>query len=303
MDKGQLDGLLALKLVADKRSFTAAAEALRVSPPAVSKMIKQLERRMGTTLLTRTTRATSPTEAGERFLGQAGPALDIILAAMTEAGQNSLKPAGRLRINVPTMVYPNFLKPIVSTFIKKFPEVIVEICCENAASDIFERGFDAGIRVSEILAKDMIALKLFGPLRFVVVGSPKYFSKAGRPKHPKDLLAHECIRVGQGNRVYDSWEFESKGKDFDVQVKGSLITNDSMLALDATIDGQGLLYTTEDSVADKLVSGKLEIVLESYASSSSGYYLYYPQLSQVQPKLRAFIEHVKVSKGSLGAKI
>jgi DNA-binding transcriptional LysR family regulator len=296
MEKNQLDGLLALKLVADKRNFTAAANALRVSPQAISKMIKELEKRMGVTLLTRTTRTTSPTEAGERFLRQAGPALDQILLAMNDAVSFSVKPTGRLRLNVPPVIYANYLKRIVTTFIKKYPEVSVELCFENAATDIFKRGFDAGIRVSDILAKDMVALKLFGPVRFVVAGSPKYLNKVERPKHPKDLLTHDCIRVGVGERVYDRWEFESKGKAFEVQVKGSLITNDSNLALEAAVDGYGLVYTNEDGITDKVESGKLEIVLNQFAPNSDGYYLYFPQRSQVQPKLRAFIDHIHDQK-------
>jgi len=293
MDKNQLDGLLALKLVADKRNFTAAAQALRVSPSAISKMIRQLETRLGVTLLTRTTRTTSLTEAGERFLSQAGPGLELILAAMEDAGSLAEKPAGRLRLNAPQMIYPNFLKEVVSSFSKKYPDVSVEIFFENAATDVFERGFDAGIRVSDILAKDMVALKLFGPIRWVVAGAPGYLDRFGRPKHPKDLLSHNCICGGAGNRVYDRWEFESKGKAFEVQVKGSLILNDLLLVLDATLDGAGLVYTTEDLIIDKVEAGSLEIVLGEYAPTSTGYYLYYPQRSQVHPKLRAFIEHVK----------
>jgi DNA-binding transcriptional LysR family regulator len=293
MDKNQLDGLLALKLVTDKRNFTAAAQALRVSPSAISKMIRQLETRLGVTLLTRTTRTTSLTEAGERFLSQAGPGLELILAAMEDAGSLAEKPAGRLRLNAPQMIYLNFLKEVVSSFSKKYPDVSVEIFLENAATDIFERGFDAGIRVSDILAKDMVALKLFGPIRWVVAGAPGYLDRFGRPKHPKDLLSHNCICGGAGNRVYDRWEFESKGKAFEVQVKGSLILNDLLLVLDATLDGAGLVYTTEDLIIDKVGAGSLEIVLGEYAPTSTGYYLYYPQRSQVHPKLRAFIEHVK----------
>jgi DNA-binding transcriptional LysR family regulator len=293
MDKNQLDGLLALKLVADKRNFTAAAGALRVSPSAISKMIRQLETRLGVTLLTRTTRTTSLTEAGERFLSQAGPALELILAAMEDAGSLAEKPAGRLRLNAPQMIYPNFLKEVVSSFSKKYPDVSVEIFLENAATDVFERGFDAGIRVSDILAKDMVALKLFGPIRWVVAGAPGYLDQFGRPKHPKDLLSHNCICGGAGNRVYDRWEFESKGKAFEVQVKGSHILNDLLLALDATLDGVGLIYSTEDLIIDKVEAGSLEIVLSEYAPTSTGYYLYYPQRSQVHPKLRAFIEHVR----------
>lgn len=293
MDKDQLDGLLALKLVADKRNFTAAAKTLRVSPSAISKMIRQLEARLGVTLLTRTTRATSLTEAGEKFLEQAGPALEVIFSAMNEVGSLADKPVGRLRLNVPQLIYPNFLKAVVANFIQKYPDITVEIFFENATTNIFERGFDAGIRVSDILAQDMVALKLLGPIRWVIAGAPKYLDKFGRPEHPKDLLSHHCICVGAGERVYDRWEFENEDKEFAVQVRGSLIMNDATLALDAALDGFGLLYASENAIMDKVEAGKLEIVLDQYAATSAGIYLYYPQRSQVHPKLRAFIEHVK----------
>jgi DNA-binding transcriptional LysR family regulator len=298
MDKNQLDGLLALKLVADARNFTAAARTLRVSPSAVSKMIRQLEERLGVTLLTRTTRATSPTEAGERFLLQAGPALEIIMAAMADAGSSAEKPAGRLRLNVPQLIYPNFLKSAVASFVAKYTDVSVEMFIENAATNIFERGFDAGIRVSEILEQDMVALKLMGPVPWVVAGSPKYLDAYGRPEQPKDLLSHDCICVGAGERIYDRWEFESEGKELAVQVKGSLVTNDATIALDATVAGAGLIYTNEVALSDKVALGELEIVLGDFAGSSTGIYLYYPRKSRVAPKLRAFIEHINEIKAS-----
>jgi DNA-binding transcriptional LysR family regulator len=293
MDKNQLDGLLALKLVAEKRNFTAAADELGISAPAISKMIKQLESRLGVTLLNRTTRSTSLTEAGTRFLSQAGPGLEQILGAINDVGNFSEKPSGLLRINLPRNLYPSYLKPLVSSFINKYPDISVELYFEDAASDVVGRGFDAGIRLSDILAKDMVALKLFGPVRFIAVGSPKYLNKVGRPKHPKDLLTHKCILVRIGHWLYDNWEFEQKGKPLQVQVKGPLIFNDSIAALDASIDGHGLMYTHEDAVKDKLESGKLEVVLPQYAAESTGFYLYYPHRSQVQPKLRAFIDHIK----------
>jgi len=293
MEKDQLDGLLAFSLVAEKRSFTAAAEMLRISPSAVSKLIKQLEVRLGVTLLTRTTRATSLTEAGEKFFNKSAPALESIFVAMKEAGSLGEKPAGRLRLNIPQMIYPNYLKSVVESFNTKYPDVTVEIFFENAATNIFEKGFDAGIRVSNILAQDLVAIKLFGPIRYVVAGAPQYFKKFGRPEHPKDLLTHACLCVGSGVRVYDRWEFESEGKSFMVQVSGALITNDMMVATDAALDGRGLIFVSEDSIADKVESGSLEIVLRQYAETSDGIYLYYPQRSQVHPKLRVFIEHIK----------
>jgi len=297
MNQNALDGLMALRLVADKRNFTAAAAELDISPPAISKIIKLLERRLGVALLSRTTRSTSLTEAGERFLNQAGPAVDQILAAIKDLGTYASKPSGLLRLNLPLFSYSSYLAPRIGSFLMRYPEVSVELFFEDAATDVVEKGFDAGIRDSDILAKDMVAIKLFGPIRFVIVGAPKYFKRKGRPKHPKELLSHDCIRVRvDAGWIYDRWEFEQKGKAFQVQVKGSLLLNDATLALNAASDGLGLMYVTEDIAKEKISSGKLEIVLKPYAPSSDGYYLYYPRRSQVQPKLRAFIEHLEKEK-------
>lgn len=294
MKKDQLDGLLALKLVAEKRNFTAAAEELGVSASAMSQMIKQLEARFGVTLLTRTTRSTSLTQAGEQFLMQSGPAIDQILAAIDAVGSFAEKPSGLLRINMPRFIYTTYLEEIVSSFGKKFPDVTLEVFLEDGASEIFENGFDAGIRLSDILAKDMVAIKIAGPIRFVVVASPKYLNKHGRPKHPRDLLGHNCICMRLGKSyVYDNWEFESKGREFRVHVKGSLIFNDSLLSLQSAVKGLGLSYMIEDGVSDYVKNGRLEIVLAGFASHSSGFYLYYPSRAQVLPKLRAFIDHMQ----------
>jgi DNA-binding transcriptional LysR family regulator len=298
MLKDQLDGLLALKLVADRRSFTAAAAALRISPSAISQIIRQLERRVGIALLTRTTRSMSLTEAGERFLAQAGPAIDQILAAMEDLGTFARKPSGQLRINLPRAVYPTYLAPLLTSFAQAYPDITVELYFEDGQSDIVGSGFDAGIRLSDILVKDMIATKLFGPVRFIVAASPRYLDRAGRPKHPKDLLSHNCITSRLGSRLYDGWEFEHKGKDFQVQVKGTLIFNDSALIARAAIDGMGMIYTAEDAIREEVRAGKLEIVLAPYAATSAGFYLYYPSQSQALPKLRAFIDHVKARRAA-----
>lgn len=294
MNKDHLDGLIALRLVADKRNFTAAADELGITASGVSQIIKQLESRLGVALLSRTTRSTSLTEVGEQFLAQAGPALDQILTALEAVGSYAQKPSGLLRLNMPRLIYPTYLAPIIASFSKKYPDVCVEIFFEDQTSDIVESGFDAGVRLSDILAKDMVAIKLFGPVKFVVAGAPKYFNKMGRPKYPKDLLSHNCmpIRLGRSG-LYDRWEFEHKGEAFQVQVKGSLIFNDSLVMRDAAVDGVGIIYTTEDSIADKLKAGKLEIVLSQFSATSAGFYLYYPNRAQVQPKLRAFIDHLK----------
>lgn len=298
MYNDRLNGLVALKTVAETRNFTAAAKTLGVSPSAVSQTIKQLEQRLGVALLSRTTRSTSLTEAGERFLDRAGPALDQILVALERVGSYAEKPSGLLRINLPRQVYVAYLAPFVASFTQKHPEITLELFFEDQQSDVVEKGFDAGIRLSDILAKDVVAIKLFGPVRFVTAASPKYLDAMGRPKHPKDLLSHNCIRPRLGAGVYERWEFEQKGKEFQVQVKGSLILNDSLLILDAAEHGLGVIYTTENTAMNKARSGKLEVILKSFACTSAGFYLYYPNRSQVLPKLRAFIEHIKTESKS-----
>ncbi len=235
----------------------------------------------------------SLTEAGERFLAQAGPAIDRILAAMEELGTYARKPSGLLRINLPRAVYPTYLAPVLNSFAERYPDITVELCFEDGQSDIVGSGFDAGIRLSDILMKDMIATKLYGPVRFVTAAAPRYLDKRGRPRHPKDLLTHNCITSRLGERLYDGWEFEHKGKDFQVQVKGSLIFNDSFLITRAAVDGMGVIYMADDAIREEVRSGQLEIVLAPFAASSTGFYLYYPSQSQALPKLRAFIDHMK----------
>lgn len=185
---------------------------------------------------------------------------------------------------------------MIRTFIEKYPDITVELSFDEHQSDIVGNGFDAGIRLSDILAEDIAAIKLAGPLRFVTAASPAYLNKHGRPKHPRDLLHHDCIRARITARLYDHWEFEHKGEEFEVQVKGSLILNDPVMTEDAAVRGAGIIYTLEDAIKPRVERGELEIVLSQYASTSTGFYLYYPKPSQVLPKLRALIDHIKMKR-------
>lgn len=296
LQNDQLNGLIALKTVASHKSFTAAARELGITPSAISQIIKHLEERIGVTLLSRTTRSISLTEAGEKFLNEAGPALDQILTAFDSVGDFGKRPAGTLRLNVPRASYQSFLQPVIKSFQEKYPEITVELFFEDAKSDVVGSGFDAGVRLSDILVKDMVAIKLFGPIHFITAASPSYLDKNGRPQHPKDLLTHKCILSRLGPRIYDRWEFEQKGKEFSVQVKGTLIMNESAYQIAAAMDGQGIIYTAEDTIRNEIKSGNLEVILEKYKAISTGYYLYYPKNTQVMPKLRAFIDHIKEEK-------
>lgn len=298
MDKDQFDGLIALKIVVEKQSFTAASEVLSVSPPAVSKMISQLEERMGVSLLIRTTRTVRLSEAGARFLNDAGPAINQIIEAQENAKNFGLKPSGILRLNMPAILFPYYLYDSVESFIAKFPEVTVEIFSDDAATDIFEKGFDAGVRTDDILAKDLIAFRLFGPIQFVAVASPEYLKKHGTPKSPKDLLKHNCIRhrFGAGTSIYENWEFVENKKEISVKIHGNLILNDSFSIRHAALNGFGVIYTELGNVKEDIETGKLKWLLKPFTIESSGYYLYYPHKTHISPSLRAFIDHFRESR-------
>ncbi|MBC97566.1 MAG: LysR family transcriptional regulator [Halobacteriovoraceae bacterium] len=300
MKKDQFDGLMALKLVAENKSFKEAAELLGVSTPAISRMINQLENRMGVTLLTRTTRSVNLTEAGHSFLTRALPAMEEIIEAQASVRTLGNKPTGALRINAPVIFYQYYLKDDIYNFLKQYPEVQLEVFSDDQATNIFEQGFDAGIRVDDIIAKDLIALKLFGPIDFITVASPQYLNEAGRPKHPKDLLHHNCVRLrfGSAAGIYDKWEFEDNGKEFTVRVSGNLILNNSEHIRQAALGHQGIVYTERGCVEEDLKTGKLEIVLESYKTQSTGFYLYYPHKKHISPTLRAFIDFLKSKTNS-----
>ena len=294
MKMEQLNGLLALKAVAETQNFRQAAMNLGVSASAVSQAVKQLEDRLGVALLARTTRSTSLTPAGERFLSQAGPAIDQILDALEDIGSSSKKPSGLLRINLPRHIYTLYLLPVFSSFMLKYPEITLDLTFEDKQSEDFGKGYDARVLLSDFLAKDLVALKLFGPVRFVTAASPAYLKKHGRPAHPRDLLSHNCIRAYcEGESIYDRWEFEHAGKEFEVHVRGNLILNDTLTMVDAAVAGVGVIYAFDGAIADQVRSGELEVILKQYAATSTGFFLYYPNPSKMLPKLRVFIDHIK----------
>ena len=301
MRMDQLNGLLALKTVAETRSFSVAARRLGVSASAVSQTIKALEGRLGVALIARTTRSSSLTEVGRRFLERAGPAIDQILSALEEAESDGKAASGLLRLNLPRHAYPLHIAPLIASFTRKHPEITVELYFEDHRSDVVGQGFDAGIRPSDILAQDVAVIKLTGPIRYVAAASPAYLDRNGRPRHPRELSAHNCLCTRLDTRIYDHWEFEETGREFSVAVKGSLIMNDPSMMEDAAARGEGIVYMPEHLVRERMAKGDLEIILGDYASRSDGFYLYYPKPAQALPKLRAFIEHVKAERRITGA--
>ncbi len=291
--RGALDGVEAFVRVAERCSFRQAADDFGVSTSAISQAVRALEARMEVTLLTRTTRSVGLTEAGQRFLERARPAFDEIVAATSAARDLGLKPSGLLRLTVPRPVVPLILQPILASFCAAYPDIVVETAASEELVDLARDGFDAGIRLGEFIAADMVTVRLTPPLRLIVVGSPDYFARRGRPRKPADLTSHACIRLRRSNGNLADWRMRSSRGPLELAVSGPLIVNDLPTMLSAAIGGMGMAQLPEPMARAHLASGELEEVLPEHTPSSPGLFLYFPSRAQVMPKLRAFIDHVK----------
>ncbi|OWJ65966.1 LysR family transcriptional regulator [Inquilinus limosus] len=293
IERDQLDGVIAVLRVAERRSFRAAAAELGVSPSAISQTIRGLEARLGVALLTRTTRRVGLTEAGQRFLDRARPAVAEILAAFDAAQSLGEAVTGLLRLNMPRALVPFLAEPILAQFGAAHPALQIEIFAEDGLANIVAEGFDAGIRLGELLEADMVAVRLTPPFQFAVVGSPAYFARHGRPQRPEDLHRHACIGTRQSPQgpIY-RWEFVEGSRAFDIAVAGPVIVNSGGLNLMAAAMGLGLAYTAAPAAQDQVAAGALEPVLQDFCPGTPGLFLYYPSRAQALPKLRAFIEFV-----------
>lgn len=291
--QGALDGVEAFLTVAQHRSFRKAAAELGVTPSAVSQAVRVLETRIGAALFMRTTRSVGLTEAGERFLSRAKPAFEELVAASEVARGLGERPAGLLRLSVPRAVVPILLEPLIASFCKAYPEVEVEIVASKELIDLAAEGFDAGIRLGQFVAADMVAVPLTPPFRFIVVGSPAYFAARGRPRHTDDLREHACLRWRRSSGALALWSFNDNGQAMEIAVSGPLIASDFLTMLGAAMEGVGLAQLPEPMAAEALKAGKLVQVLEPFAPVTPGLFLYYPDRRQILPKLRAFIDHVK----------
>ncbi|MBC8731732.1 LysR family transcriptional regulator [Paraburkholderia sp. UCT2] len=291
--QGALDGVEVFLSVAEHRSFRGAAAQLGVTPSAVSQAVRVLEARLGATLFIRTTRSVGLTEAGERFLARAKPAFEELVAASEVARGLGERPSGLLRLSVPRAVVPILLEPLIASFCKANPEVEVEIAASKELIDLATEGFDAGIRLGQFVAADMVAVPLTAPFRFVVVGSPAYFAARGRPEQMDDLREHACIRWRRSSGALALWSFNDNGQPIEIAVSGPFIASDFASVLGAAIEGVGLAQLPEPMAAEGLRTGKLVHVLKAYAPMVPGVFLYYPSRRQIMPKLRAFIDHVK----------
>lgn len=292
MPRHLLEGVEAFVMVAELRNFRAAAKRLLISPSALSQKIRAMELRMGLPLLTRTTRNVGLTQAGQIFLERARPALADMNAAY-ETTRNLAEPAGLLRLKMPRGVIPLLIEPILAGFCAAYPKIDLEIDASEDAVNLVDAGFDAGVQLGELLDADMVALRLTSPIRFAVVGSPKYFETHGRPSRPSELRHHDCVRVRLGSGALGQWSFLEDGTPHETPVNGRIITNDYSLALNTAKQGLCLCYSARSTVEDGLSSGELEVVLEGHMPSSSGVFLYYPNRAQALPKLRAFIDYVQ----------
>jgi len=296
MPREELSVLAAFAVVADERSFTRAAVRLGVSTSAISHSIRALEERLGVRLLARTTRNVAPTDAGERLLAQLRPALDEIEAALTEVGRLREKPAGTIRLFAPSVAIAMTVSPKLAKFTRDYPDVVLDVTTEDdSRRDLIAARFDAGIHLGEFLQRDMVAVKVSGEQRAAIVAAPSYFDSRPKPKTPRDLTAHRCIRyrMGAGGPVY-RWEFEKRGKPVTVSVSGPLVVNDVELTLRAALDGVGLAFALEEHVAERIARGELVRVLEDWCPPFDGFFLYYPSRRQQPAALQALVDALRV---------
>jgi DNA-binding transcriptional LysR family regulator len=291
--QGALDGVEVFLGVAEHRSFRKAAAALGVTPSAVSQTVRALEARIGAALFMRTTRSVGLTEAGERFLARAKPAFEELVAASEVARNLGQRPSGLLRLSVPRAVVSVLLEPLVASFCEACPEVEVEIAASEELIDVAAEGFDAGIRLGQLIAADMVAVPLTPPFRFIVVGSPIYFARRDPPERPDDLRGHACLRLRRSSGALALWSLVDHGRPVEIAVSGPLIANDFVTTLGSAMRGVGLAQVPEPIAAKALATGDLVQVLEPYAPTAPGMFLYYPSRRQMLPKLRAFVDHVK----------
>jgi DNA-binding transcriptional LysR family regulator len=289
-----LADLEAFASVATQRSYRKAAALRAVSASSLSEAVRRLEARLGTRLLNRTTRSVTPTDAGQRLLERLAPMLADLAGALDEVRSSDAAPAGRLRINVPSIVARLFMPEIVVPFLRAHPGIVMEISAHDAFIDVFAAGFDAGVRYDESLDLDMIAIPI-GPRkqRFCVAASPDYLAWRGTPQHPSELQTHNCIRHRFESGRLGGWEFERAGEVIRVNPPETLVANTMELELTAARGGLGIIATFEDFMRPYLANGELVEILPDWQQPFSGPFLYYPSRRHMPAPLRAFVDWVK----------
>lgn len=286
-----LDGVAVFLAVAEHRSFTGASLALGVTPTAVSKAIRALEARQGVMLFQRTTRRVALTEAGQAVFVRLRPAVSEISDAFAALGGFRDRPMGTLRITAPHGAVEPILGALVPAFRRAYPEVTLEISLDEAIVDLVGAGFDAGIRLGEAVEKDMVAVRLTPEIAWSVVGAPRYFEGRERPKVPEDLVRHEALHYRfPGAGALHRWSFRRGKRDFLVETKSGLVLNDRQMLVDCAVEGLGLAFVSTQESRRAVSKGLLETFLQTYIPVDSGLYLYFPERSQSQLKLRVFID-------------
>src|SRR6266403_2027663 len=294
MLRENLNDIFAFLAVARDRSFTRAAAKLGVSQSALSHTIRGLEARLGLRLLARTTRSVAPTEAGERLLGALGPRFDEIDAELAGLSELRDKPAGTIRITSGEHAAEAILWPALAKLLPRYPDIKVELNIDYGLTDIVAERYDAGVRLGEQVAKDMIAVRIGPDFRMAVVGAPSYFARRPKPKDPKDLTAHDCIniRLPTYGGIY-AWEFEKRGRALKVRTDGQLVFNNLALRLNAALAGLGLAYLPEDQVQSYVSEGRLIRVLDDWCAPFPGYHLYYPSRRQPAPAFSVLVDALR----------
>lgn len=294
MNKDDWGNLAAFAVIAEERSFTRAATRLGVTASALSHSMRVLEERLRVRLLARTTRNVSTTDAGERLLARLRPALGDIGEALADLDKMSDRPAGRVRITAPRIAARNVIGPMLPKFSEGFPDVTVEVMIDPGFTDIIEHRFDAGIRLGEAVAQDMVSVRVSADIRASVVASPSYLAERGTPVVPLDLRSHRCIgfRFAPASSVY-KWEFQKGSNALEFAPEGTLVCNDEDMMMDAALRGMGMAYLFESHVSEQVAKGQLVRVLEDWCMPFPGFFLYYPSRRQTPAGLAAFVDSLR----------
>ena len=289
-----LNALAVFALVAEEKNFRAAADRIGVTRSAVSQSIRKLEEALGIALLARTTRSVALTEAGERLYTQIAPSLVEMTEALEAASNLQRRPRGQLNLAVSSIAESFLSGSLLARFARQHPEVKLHVTVTDEEFDIVAEGYDAGVRLGEVIAQDMIAVPVSGDLRQLAVASPAYLEEFGTPANPRELANHRCIGWRTSPRVAPyRWEFAENGKEFSVAVADSITTTEMTLMVKLAVAGAGITFGMEDSFAEPLARGELVAVLQDYCPTFPGFYLYYPSRRNMAPKLRALVDYLK----------
>jgi DNA-binding transcriptional LysR family regulator len=292
-DFGQLRAFVA---VGEALSFSRAAETLGVTPSALSQTVRAFEERVGVRLLNRTTRSVSLTDAGQSLFQRVAPAVAELGLAVGQVSRYREQPSGTVRLHTFRSAAELYVEPVLGAFQSAYPDVVLDITADDAVVDMVAGGFDAAIRIGEVIERDMVAVRLGPDLRQVAFASPAYIAAHGRPRHPRDLVDHRCIRWRwPGRSGTYNWEFFERGAWFEVAVTGPLIVNGKDMAVRAAIDGVGIAFAPEQMAAEAVADGRLTPMLEAWSAPFPGHHICYPRQRQMAPALRAFIDVVRAN--------